>query len=261
MLFPKTMRLRQYYREYGADLSEAPPQKREDRLGYEKLASLLARFAPAQGAKPRVLDIGCAAGVLAGFLEPGAYVLFGLELNLDLARRAAERHHGVVVADLEAPWPLADGGVEVVVARAVLEHVFDYHHLLNEANRVLASEGLLLVEVPNLGYWREVRRLLLGKHPHWARSMQHLHVWTKRFLCDLLEAHGFGRVWVDCDRLRLPFFRKLSWSWLERVCARWGSTLIVVSRKVRQVRVVDSRLARRYGKKKHLNRRWVEVLR
>ncbi|MCK4298567.1 MAG: hypothetical protein KAX80_03480 [Planctomycetes bacterium] len=43
--------------------------------------------------------------------------------------------------------------------------------------------------------------------------------------------------------------------------ARWGSALIVVSRKVRGAQVVDSRLARRYGKKKHLNRRWVEVLR
>ena len=255
------MRLRRYYREYQAGKSQSLPLSREESLGYEKLVPLIPRFAPADVPVSRVLDVGCGAGLLGGFLEPDAHVLIGLELNPELARRAAERYDGLALADLDEPWPLAEGCVEVVVARNVLEHVFDYHHLLNEANRVLVPEGVLAVVVPNLSHWRDVRKLLLGKQPHWGRSMQHLHVWTKRFLCELLEAHGFSRLWVDCDQLRLPFLRTFSWAWLERVWARWGNLLIVASRKVREVRVVDSRLAHRYTKSKHLNPRWIEVLR
>ncbi len=226
-------------------------------MGLEKLTELIARFAPAAR---RVLDVGCGAGVLSHFLDPDSHDLFGLELSQELAARALRRYRGVAVADLEEPWPLADGCVDVVAARAVLEHVFDYHALLNEANRTLTDGGLLLVEVPNLGYWRELRKLLVGKQPHWARDMQHVHVWTKRFLCQLLQAHGFTRLSVECDRLKLPLLAGWRWRWLERVWARWGNTLIVASRRDRRVRVVDFRLAGLHGKTRPVGSRWVEVL-
>jgi len=252
------MKSRQYYLNYQAELAGSPPARRAERLGFQKLATLIDRFAPR--AESCILDVGCGGGFLAHFLDLRSHTLFGLELNPELATVASRQYRGVVVADLEDPWPLVSERVDVVVARAVLEHVFDYHDVLNEANRVLTPGGLLLVEVPNLGYWREVRKLLLGKQPHWTRAMEHLHAWTERFLRALLQAHGFRCVWVECDRLGLPFFRQRPWPWLERVCARWGNTLIFAGRKDEHTRVVEAQLARMYRKTRPLSSRWVEVL-
>lgn len=52
-------------------------------------------------------------------------------------------------ADIEREeWPLADGSVDVVVARHVLEHVADPAHVFREAGRVLVDGGFFAVTVP-----------------------------------------------------------------------------------------------------------------
>lgn len=54
-----------------------------------------------------------------------------------------------VIANLEGPWPFADNSVGVIRASHVLEHLKDPIHAMNEAFRVLAPGGWLLIEVPS----------------------------------------------------------------------------------------------------------------
>lgn len=53
------------------------------------------------------------------------------------------------VVDLTKPWPFADDSVGVLRAYHLLEHLPDTIHFFNEAYRVLAPGGVLLIEVPS----------------------------------------------------------------------------------------------------------------
>ncbi len=57
-----------------------------------------------------------------------------------------------VIADLTNPWPFANNSVGVLRAYHVLEHLPDTIHFFNEAYRVLAPGGLLLIEVPSTNH-------------------------------------------------------------------------------------------------------------
>jgi SAM-dependent methyltransferase len=54
-----------------------------------------------------------------------------------------------VIANLEDRWPFEDGSVGVIRASHVFEHLKDPIHAMNEAFRVLAPGGWLLIEVPS----------------------------------------------------------------------------------------------------------------
>ena len=54
-----------------------------------------------------------------------------------------------VVADLNGPWPFEDNSVGVIRASHIFEHLKDPVHTMNEAFRVLAPGGWLLMEVPS----------------------------------------------------------------------------------------------------------------
>lgn len=54
------------------------------------------------------------------------------------------------IVDLNKPWPFEDNSVGVLRAYHVLEHLDDAIHFFNEAFRVLAPGGFLLIEVPSV---------------------------------------------------------------------------------------------------------------
>jgi SAM-dependent methyltransferase len=54
-----------------------------------------------------------------------------------------------VLADLNGRWPFDDGSIGVIRAAHIFEHLRDPVHAMNEAFRVLAPGGWLLLEVPS----------------------------------------------------------------------------------------------------------------
>lgn len=55
-----------------------------------------------------------------------------------------------IVHDLEKPLPIADGSYDHVLLMNVLEHIFEYRALLQEAVRVLRPGGSIVLTVPLL---------------------------------------------------------------------------------------------------------------
>lgn len=80
------------------------------------------------------LNLGCGYDHRAG---PGW-------VNVDVR----ERFDPDVLADLNDPWPWADGHATEILARHVLEHLEDLEHAIDEAARVLEPGGRLEVVVP-----------------------------------------------------------------------------------------------------------------
>lgn len=89
--------------------------------------------------------------------------------------------------DLDEDWPYEDGGLDVIIAMMVFEHLFDPFHTFAELARVLAPGGLAFVNLPNIASVRCRMQLLAGRMPvtsmpDWFVKRQwdggHLHCFT-----------------------------------------------------------------------------------
>ncbi len=121
----------------------APPNAHYDRPAILQLAGDVTG--------KRVLELGCASGVLtAQLVERGADVL-GLDREPRLVELARQRLGGSAraeVADLERPLDVVPtGGINVVVASLVLHYIENWAPLLAELRRCLVPGGVLVFSV------------------------------------------------------------------------------------------------------------------
>ncbi|PKW16990.1 class I SAM-dependent methyltransferase [Saccharopolyspora spinosa] len=135
------------YREHAATYAtfseRSAPNAHYDRPAILRLAGDVAG--------KRVLELGCASGVLtAQLVERGADVL-GLDREPRLVELAQQRLGGSAraeVADLERPLDVVPtGGIDVVVASLVLHYIENWAPLLAELRRCLVPGGVLVFSV------------------------------------------------------------------------------------------------------------------
>lgn len=158
-----------------------------------------------------VLDVGCGRGESS----PGGAI--GMDAVPGVLREAARRGVVPVLADVEAPWPVADAAVDAVLLFDVLEHVRDPHALLAEARRVLVPDGRLLVAVPNAAHLVNRVWAVSGRtadftdaaHRRGAPVSDHLHRFTLDSAARLLADSGF--VPVDRRAYFPPRFDEGAW--------------------------------------------------
>jgi len=73
----------------------------------------------------------------------------GGRLNAWPGFTTVDRFGADILCDLNGPWPFPDNSVGVLRAAHIFEHLRDPIHTMNEAYRVLAPGGWLLLEVPS----------------------------------------------------------------------------------------------------------------
>lgn len=153
-----------------------------------------------KGDPNKILDVGCGSGVIPQLFKKGDNEVIGIEINKEQGDIANKRLDKVIIQDAEEKWNVPDNYFDVVHMGAFLEHIFDYHHALNEANRVLKQRGgKVVISVPNGACLEDRVRLLLGKQPRWYDDIQHIRFWTKNWLKEHLENHGFSDIRVIGD--------------------------------------------------------------
>ena len=109
-----------------------------------------------EDAPQRVLDLGCATGVLGAAIKrrhPQSFVA-GVDANPAACARAATRLDEVVCARLEAldysAGSPAGGGFSHLVVADILEHLVDPWRFLLRIKPCLAAGGALLASIPNV---------------------------------------------------------------------------------------------------------------
>lgn len=156
------------------------------------------------------LDLGCGDGRLVALAMRNYSKVYGIDITdrrLEAARNRClssgrpDQIGRFLTANLNEPLPFPDASMDAVAAISVLEHVFDVYAFVRECNRVLSPKGVLVVEVPNIAYFKHRIRLLLGRLPitsspyGWAEGFGwdggHLHYFTKDAVTGLLAGEGF----------------------------------------------------------------------
>lgn len=118
------------------------------------------------GSGVRVLDVGCAGGVLARALGSRGCRVWGIDRDLEAAEEARPYLEKLVVADLDDA-PLTDhferGAFDVLVFGDVLEHLADPARVLRDALPLLTDEGRVVCSIPNVTHGSLRLALLQGR--------------------------------------------------------------------------------------------------
>lgn len=145
-----------------------------------------------------VLDVGCGdARAYQTRIMKMVGALHGVDVSAQAVERARARGVRAVVHDLGQRLPFSDGMFDKAVCLEVLEHLFDPKLAAKEMTRVLKPGGLLIVSVPNAGYFRD-RLLALFRGQVDAGVLDYANPWKGphiRFfnrgrLVAMLEASG-----------------------------------------------------------------------
>jgi 2-polyprenyl-3-methyl-5-hydroxy-6-metoxy-1,4-benzoquinol methylase len=155
---------------------------------YDRPRVEIVDIAEAAGMSGMVVDGGCAAGFVGGeLLRRGvAGEVVGVEAAADAALRARSRLSSVIEADLGDPTTAAllPAQFDGLILADVLEHIAEPAPLLASLVSRLTPNGVCVVSVPNVRYYRVVFDLVVRNdwayRPSGVCDTTHLRFFTSR---------------------------------------------------------------------------------
>ena len=162
---------------------------------------------PTVTAGVRALDLGCGAGHFTALLASAGADVVGADVAAAALARARAAHPALTfsLVPVDGPLPFADCTFSLVWASEVIEHVADTARWLSEVRRVLAPRGRLLLTTPAHG---RLAMALHGVERYSEPVGDHLHLYTRRSLRELLSDFGFSELQIR-SRGGLPPLRRM----------------------------------------------------
>jgi SAM-dependent methyltransferase len=173
----------------------------------------------------KLLDVGCGAGqFLHAAKKSGPWQVIGVEPVASAAEQA-RRYAGCEVhcSTLESAH-FAPHSFSVAALLGVLEHLHEPVETLRHVRRLLKSDGVLAIYVPNFNYlrWKDAGPLCYARTRRWSKlhPQEHLFHFTAGTLRRTLEACGFDVLRIDIGR---PFTPAHKLKWVIKEAAYWAS--------------------------------------
>lgn len=135
----------------------------------------------------RCLDIGLAGN---GFGDTISKEYNSEVYGIDIHKRSI-KNIKTMVHDVNQGIPFKDNYFDVLTAGELIEHVYNDEFFLQECNRVLNKDGILLITTPNLNYLYNRILILFGKMPIFVYASYHYNIYNKKELIKKLEKNGF----------------------------------------------------------------------
>ena len=163
----------------------------------------VARLVP-EGAI-RILDVGCSIGALGENIKRknGAEVT-GIEIDKEMARVAKQKLDRVVVGDIETinlENNFAPNYFECIIFADVLEHLKEPWDVLKNATKILGTNGVIIISIPNVRHYTTISNLVIrGYWPYEQRGTHdknHLRFFTFRNIKEMLQDAGLTIVTME----------------------------------------------------------------
>jgi 2-polyprenyl-3-methyl-5-hydroxy-6-metoxy-1,4-benzoquinol methylase len=141
-----------------------------------------------KGSGRRILDVGCARGLMLSMARESGWEPYGLEFSAETARHAREelgldvRACSIVEAGYEP------GFFDIITIWHVLEHIESPAETIEECSKVLSPEGVLVVSVPNFD---SLQARISGPKWYHLDLPYHLFHFSLANLRELLEKNSF----------------------------------------------------------------------
>jgi SAM-dependent methyltransferase len=185
--------------------------------GIKSVAAFALSFVTAKGVLPyrgmgKILDIGCGGGSYLYRLKQWGWETYGVEPSETGAKHAQSLgltiHHGTL-----QDARFSDGFFDVVRLDNVLEHLRDPKATLKEVSRILKSDGLMYITVPNtrsLVFW------LFQENWYGLDAPRHVISYSPRTLQFLCDATGFEIAAINFKAGPFNFVRSVQYFFGEK---------------------------------------------
>lgn len=159
-----------------------------DKQGFARYSRGLKLINIQTGAK--ILDVGCKHAFLCDYLmEKGIDCdYYGLDISEKVIENLKHKKGNFQVCDVMNGLPFEDNKFDYVFCFELLEHVENPTFLLNQFNRILKDNGVLLLSVPNPYNWIYLLVELL-KSPD---TEGHIHSFTQQNMGRIADFCGFN---------------------------------------------------------------------
>jgi 2-polyprenyl-3-methyl-5-hydroxy-6-metoxy-1,4-benzoquinol methylase len=170
----------------------------------------------------RLLDLGCGNGWLGREVKKkGDCYAVGITISKDEAAMAKQELDRVIICDLNNFDLSGLGEFDCIVCSHVLEHLHQPQELLKRLSNNLTVEGVLIVALPNIVFWKHRWEFLKGRFRYidaTATDWGHLRFFDCHSAGKLLEASGYRIVKSRASgNFPLPVIRKI----LPRAISSW----------------------------------------
>ena len=149
----------------------------------------------------RVLDVGCHTGILGEALRARKQcIVTGIDNDANALEAAEQRLDSVALVNLEEPgWAAKLGtsgkdGFNIILFGDVIEHTRDPLTILKESHALLASDGKVIVSLPNIANLRIRLGLLRGNFDYADSGIldkTHIRFFTLKTARELVREAGF----------------------------------------------------------------------
>jgi 2-polyprenyl-6-hydroxyphenyl methylase/3-demethylubiquinone-9 3-methyltransferase len=166
---------------------------------------------------PRILDVGCGHGFIAGyFLSKGCKVV-GIDLHAESIAIARKHYPNgrfeVLGADQHILANLAEEPFDLVISTEVVEHLYDPRSYATGCFTSLRSGGRFICTTPFHGYLRNLALALCNKFDFYANPLwdgRHIKLWRRKTLSQLLTETGF-------ENLRFRGVGRVPYLWMSMI--------------------------------------------
>jgi len=137
--------------------------------------------------KKSLLDIGSGTGEFLNVCKTNGYHVQGIEPSKTGRDQAKENFNLNIEEESYIP-KIKDNSIDIITMWHVLEHVYNLNERIGEIVRILKSDGVLIVAVPNLDSYDAKKY-----KEHWAAYdvPRHLYHFNPKSITTLFEKHGF----------------------------------------------------------------------
>jgi 2-polyprenyl-3-methyl-5-hydroxy-6-metoxy-1,4-benzoquinol methylase len=136
----------------------------------------------------RLLDVGCGAGFFLKAAEEIGWEAEGVEISPVASAYAQEIVKVKVMEGKLEDLGLPAEKFDLVVLIETIEHLMNPLKTLNEINRILKKEGVLIISTPD---YKSLSRLFLGKNWAVLSPEEHFSVFTQKTLSRILQKAKF----------------------------------------------------------------------
>lgn len=168
----------------------------------KKVSEILNFVIPAKaGIHGRLLDIGCAMGVLLEEARDVGYRSVGIDLSADAVKYCRSHRLTAYTGTVYTVKNLKELSFDVITAFQIIEHERDPLKMMRRVYKLLKKGGMVVLATPNQGgFWQKI----MGKRWFGYRHPEHVVLLDFITMRKLLEKAGFTDIEIRSDSPR-PF--------------------------------------------------------